>query len=377
MLSEEFLDELLFDVNNTIDAGGVSATGDDEGDFELDDMLSSQNLSIMSSGDIEAFCVWEGTIVHMAFPTQAIGWSRLDASDGNPTSHNRWEYYDHSLMIVAKHRSCLKAPIPIQTCNNCAKRNVWRKVCETPVEVFYLFLLVDSPEAAIDLPLLINRRIQINEEATTRFLEIMPAALPKSKPKKAPTKIVIQDAIPAVQKSEHKPFTSTTTELSAADSADPIIIKVTNLYKSMLDNLPKATGSALFEKWCQRLIGEQLIAPFVIEDDIFQTWSKLSHVTCQTYIYVNHAIIPWLLGIRASVTYAFMNSRGLLDDLLSYDMLTHNFNSSIHVISDNITTVCKQGEYGIIVILDNAFSGCATVPPYQLNAVPVGIAKVM
>ena len=377
MISDDLLDELLFDVNNSIESGVADAAGDED-DLEFDDMLSSQSLSIVSTGDIEAFCVWEGTIVHMAFPTQAIGWSRLDASDGNPTSHNRWEYYDNSLMIVAKHRSCLKAPIPIQVCNNCARRNVWRKVCETPVEVFYLFLLVDSPEEAIDLPLLINRRIQINEEATTRFLEIMPAALPKSsKTKKASTKMVIQDAIPAVKNSGQKYSTSTTTTLSTADLNDPTIIKVTQLYKSMLDNLANATGSALFEKWCQRLIDEQLIAPFVIENDIFQAWSKLSQVPCETYIYVNHAIIPWLLGIRSSVAYGFMNSRGLLDDLLSHDMLTHHFNYSIHVISDNIRTVCNPGEYGIIVILDNAFEGCATVPPFQLNAVPVGIIKVL
>lgn len=372
--SDALFDELLFDVNNAIET--MQSADDGVEDYDVDDMLSSQNLSIVSSGDIEAFCVWEGTIVCLAFPTQASGWNRLDDNDGNPTSHNRWEYYDHSLMIVAKHRSCLKAPIPIQTCNNCAKRNVWRKVCETPVEVFYLFLLVDNPENAVDLPLLINRRIQISEEATTRFLEIMPSPVTKSKPKKVDTKPLKLGAMPAVSASASK-TTDTTTTILPADPNDPTIIKITKMYKAMLDSLASATGAAQFEKWCQRIMSEHLNAPFAIEDDIFKTWHKLSNIRCHTYIYVNHAIIPWLLRLQSNVSYCFMNSRGLLDDLLNCDMLTLGFTSSIHVISDNITTVCKSGEYGIIMILDRPFSGCATVPPYQLNAVPVGIVKMM
>ena len=44
MISDDLLDELLFDVNNSIESGVAGAAGDED-DLEFDDMLSSQSVS--------------------------------------------------------------------------------------------------------------------------------------------------------------------------------------------------------------------------------------------------------------------------------------------------------------------------------------------
>lgn len=69
-----------------------------------------------------------------------------------------------------------------------------------------------------------------------------------------------------------------------------------------------------------------------------------------------------------------MNSKSLLGDLMSTDMLSYTYNSSVKVVASHPDTIRSNGENVLVVLVGNqARSDCVTIAPYSSNVFPIGV----
>ena len=96
----------------------------------------------------------------------------------------------------------------------------------------------------------------------------------------------------------------------------------------------------------------------------------------ESYLYINSAMVAWCAQCSGLIQVAFLNSRGVLQTLLTSDMLAFHYNATVHVLSRNIQLICESGEIAIAVLVySEAISSdaCVTIAPYRAITVPIGI----
>ena len=110
-------------------------------ELEFDDDLLDSVEDAKPRIIIEAFCVFNSAVVHIAYPTSQQGW--VYRADLGGHSLHRWDLGD-STCIVARHSTCSKAMRPRDTpCRNCIMKKTWRRECKEACNTFFLYALVD------------------------------------------------------------------------------------------------------------------------------------------------------------------------------------------------------------------------------------------
>ena len=129
----------------------------------LDDIIDkSCIIDDVSLYTIEAYVSWTDTVVEITYPSKNPAW--LKRSDCGSHSQHRWGLYNDQLQecvqAVVMHNSCLKATFnKEEICRNCEFRNVWRKTCTTPENIFYIIALSDVKECEnLFNPLIISHK---------------------------------------------------------------------------------------------------------------------------------------------------------------------------------------------------------------------------
>lgn len=358
----------------------------DISDFLRDELDIKEALDIANVDDIynegereiEVFCSWEGTVFNINYPTKASGWTRLEDTSSTKTSHGRWEYYDKTLFLISKHCSCLGCPFPIQLCQNCDNRDRWRKSCETPTEVYYLFNPTSNVEDCIDLPLLVNKKINLNDYQINKYLDIMPAPLFKLPAKKAknskscaPCKTVDNrlDELSTIRPVECD-FNEISGRLTHMQMFNGNTVH-TLLLRMLREIVTARTCTNEVYNAVVQLMALNSPGPLLFETDI---WGNCGR---KTFIYLNNELIPWILSCKQEMGFAFVNARGLLHDLVFYDMLCESFLTTVHVISANIHSICESGELAFVVLVSGQSpKECLTIPPKRGMLMPVGFIEV-
>ena len=351
-------------------------------DAALTEAIDIANVDKYNEGEseIEAFCSWEGTVFNINYPTKSSGWTRLldDHSSPTKTSHGRWEYYDKTLFLISKHCSCLNCPFPIQFCENCENRDTWRKSCSTPTEVYYLFNPTNNVDDCIDLPLLVNKRVNLNDDQINKYLDIMPAPVFKVPVRKrikrarSPDKVVLDnklDELPAFKPSpcDDNEINARITDMQLFDG-NRIHAVVLDLMKAIAQS---KTCTREVEASLKHLMTLNTPGPLLFTTDLWGSCGK------KTFIYLNNELIPWLLTCKRDIGFAFINARGLLHDLIFFDMLCESFLTTVHVISSNLNSICENGDMAFVVLVSGASpKDCLTIPPKRGMLMPVGLIEL-
>ena len=135
----------------------------------LDDIIDKSGIiDDVSLYTIEAYVSWTDTVVEITYPSKNPAW--LKRSDCGSHSQHRWGLYNDQLQecvqAVVMHNSCLKATFnKEEICRNCEFRNVWRKTCTTPENIFYIIALSDVKECEnLFNPLIISHKQVASED---------------------------------------------------------------------------------------------------------------------------------------------------------------------------------------------------------------------
>ena len=352
-------------------------------DIALHEAVDMADIEKYNKGEheIEVFCSWEGTVFKINYPTKSSGWTRLQSTESSPTktSHGRWEYFDKTLFLISKHCSCLNCPFPIQNCESCENRETWRKSCETPTEVYYLFNPTSNVDDCLDLPLLVNKKVNINDDQINKYLDIMPAPVFKvptrkrtRKTSKSPDKVVLDnklDELPTVKPTEcdYDEIISRLADMQLFDGK-----LVHKLVLHLLKSIEMArTHTDEIEASLIHLMKLNSPGPLLFSTDFWGNCGK------KTFIYFNNELIPWLMTCKREIGFAFINARGLLHDLVFFDMLCESFLTTVHVISSNINNICESGDMAFVVLVSGQCpKECMTIPPKRGMLMPVGLIEL-
>jgi hypothetical protein len=131
----------------------------------LDDILDRAGfLPIVSTNnpsehDIRVFIAWKKEVMVTTYPLSTSKWRKR--YDCGSHSQHRWGLYDENsqecVQLVVMHNACVKSVFLQNLCRNCEFRHVWRQLCLTPQNLFYILPLVEIERCeALLNPLLIS-----------------------------------------------------------------------------------------------------------------------------------------------------------------------------------------------------------------------------
>lgn len=352
---------------------------------DIDNLLEkSLSTSTEDTGTIEAFCVWDGSVVLMSFPTSATGWERIDTSSVGKTSQIRWKYYDNSLQIVCKHRSCLGTPRPTNICDNCKMREKWRKGCKTPHEIFFMFM---NDKLPMDFPLLINRKISIPEDTITKYLEILPSPVVKNispnKCRKITTKTTQEILLDPSKSLQHLSPSRKIEESNDSAKYSDIHDIYCRLCEGIQNKRIQTTKdmTSLAHMLTIKFLKNPMQNSILIKTNAFDSF--LSDVAnYESYVYINTSFFTWLIQKihnenNANIRIVFEKG-DYVNDLLSTDMIPAKYNSCVKVLSKKLSTLCTNGENALIsIICGECDSECLTIGPHRESTMPIGIIKII
>ena len=350
------------------------------------DIENLLDKTLVDTGTIEAFCVWDGSVVIMSFPTSATGWERIHSNSVGKTSQIRWRYYDNSLQIVCKHRSCIGTPRPTNMCENCKMRDKWRKGCTTPHEIFFIF---HNDQLPAWFPLLIQRKITIPEEIITRYLEILPSPIVKTtspnKCRKTTTKSTTDEILinPSISRQHTQSHCTKIEESLNAEKYKSI----QNFYSRIVEGIQnqriqktkdiEGMTVALTRNFLQIELSNSILLKTSAFDSFLSDIAKY-----ESFIYINTSFFTWLLQkihneMHSTIRIGFEKG-DQINDLLSTDMIPAIYNSSVKVLSKKLSTLCKSGENALISIICGECEGdCLTIGPHRESTMPIGIVKIL
>ena len=99
-------------------------------------------ITTTSTNVVKAFSMWDHSIVTIQFPDASIGWHYL----GSTPTKQEWSRPPHDVLrLIARKLTCTSDPYQQNTCRTCKNKSSWRRRCETPTNLFYIYANTSDP----------------------------------------------------------------------------------------------------------------------------------------------------------------------------------------------------------------------------------------
>ena len=123
--------------------------------------------------NIKAFCTMNGMVVRIRFPRAEDGWVYRYELGGH--TQLRWDY-QNTVILIARHNTCMKSIFPRKPCRNCFMKAVWRRECIDPDDIFYLMAVHERVHAAVALQTIVIETVDASDEEVRVYSGSTPKA---------------------------------------------------------------------------------------------------------------------------------------------------------------------------------------------------------
>ena len=129
----------------TTPASASSTDARSPSNLSLDSSISTLVTDTSNPVTISAFCVANGLVLNLSYPTERNGWQyRFDIGS---RSQHRWDF-NNLLIMYVRTSDCKKQSVALP-CRNCVMKSKWRRDCERPFYLWYVDTMYRT-QAAID-----------------------------------------------------------------------------------------------------------------------------------------------------------------------------------------------------------------------------------